>query len=79
MAQELSYRSKQEIMRDILGLLSVPRKPTHIMYEAKLSYPQLRLYRKDLTSRGLVVENNGLLTITNDGKKKLAVLKEACA
>lgn len=80
MAQELSYRSTQEIMRDILGLVSEPRKPTHVMYEAKLSYPQLQKFKDLLTAKGLLnIDKDGQMSITAEGKRRLQILKEACA
>lgn len=76
-----AYRSHYDIKREILALVSAgPTRKTHVMYGVKLSFPQLETYLDNLISSNLVVLNeDGLYEITQTGKRKLAVLKEACA
>lgn len=75
------YRSHYDIKREILALLSnEPRRKTHVMYETKLSFPQLQIYEDNLVSNGLMkVNDEGLWEITTAGRRKLEVLQEACA
>ena len=49
------------------------------MYQVGISYGQLKTYGTTLKKNGLIMEVNDHLTITEAGKKKLALLKEVCA
>lgn len=74
MAQEVTYRSKHDIRREILTLVTEsPQKPTHIMFGVMMSYPQLKTYEQYLTSCGLVHidEHTGTWNATENGKKWL--------
>ena len=49
-----SRRGQLEIMGNMLSLCVEERKKTHVMYGANLSYQQLCVYLKFLTSAGLL-------------------------
>ena len=48
------YRSRLEIVADVLGVVSGGAKKTQIMYQANLSYKLLVRYLKDVIDMGLV-------------------------
>ncbi|AIF84126.1 putative transcriptional regulator [Candidatus Nitrososphaera evergladensis SR1] len=53
-------RGKVEITHDILQLCAnEPKKRTHIMYKANLTYEQLNDYVSPLLSRGLLAKRHG--------------------
>lgn len=53
-------RSRIEITHDILRLCaSEPKKRTHIMYKASLSYEQLNDYVSPMVSNGLLARRDG--------------------
>lgn len=53
-------RSRVEITHDILRLCAnEPKKRTHIMYKASLSYEQLNDYVSPLISNGLLAKRDG--------------------
>jgi len=49
-----SYRSKLDIIADILQVASQNAKKTQIMYQANLSYKVLQRYLKDVTEACLI-------------------------
>ena len=49
------YRSRLDIIADILGVVSDGARKTQIMYEAYLSYRLLTRYLNDVLNAGLVV------------------------
>jgi len=53
------YRSKLEIIADVLGVVSGGAKKTKIMYQANLSYKLLVHYLKDVIDMGLVKMKDG--------------------
>jgi predicted transcriptional regulator len=59
METELKRRDKHDIVLDILKIARVGKRKTHIMYKAKLSYGQLKLYLELLNDRGLLESNDG--------------------
>lgn len=67
------YRSKHDIRRDILALVSNgPMLKTRVMGIANMSFPQLKAYEQHLTERNLLkVNEGGLWQITENGKKWL--------
>lgn len=80
MAQVLSYRNKEQIKRDILGLVSNgPKKKTHVMYEAKLSYRQLVTFLEELVGNGHLQYVDNKYVLTKRGKEKLSQLNVALA
>ena len=73
-------RNSYDITYQMLRALSDgPKKVTHLMYQVGISYGQLKTYGTTLKKNGLIMEVNDHLTITEAGKKKLALLKEVCA
>ena len=48
------YRSRLEIIADVLGVVSSGAKKTQIMYQANLSYRLLTRYLRDVLDMGLV-------------------------
>jgi len=48
------YRSRLEIVADVLGVVSGGARKTQIMYQANLSYKLLVHYLKDVIKMGLV-------------------------
>ena len=53
------YRSRLEIIGDVLGVVSGGAKKTQIMYQANLSYRLLTRYLKDVIDMGLVKMKGG--------------------
>lgn len=53
------YRSRLEIVADVLGVVSGGAKKTKIMYQANLSYSLLIRYLKDVIDMGLVKMKDG--------------------
>ena len=49
-----TYRSRLEIIADVLGVVSSGAKKTQIMYQANLSYRLLTRYLRDVLELGLV-------------------------
>jgi len=53
------YRSRLEIVADVLGVVSGGARKTQIMYQANLSYKLLVHYLKDVIKMGLVKVKDG--------------------
>jgi|GEM_PF-391873 len=53
------YRSRLEIIADVLGVVSGGARKTQIMYQANLSYKLLVHYLKDVIDMGLVKMKDG--------------------
>lgn len=51
-----SNRTREQIIAEMLESLRAPVRKTTVMYGARLSYNQLRLYHAILLSRGLVAK-----------------------
>ena len=49
-----NYRSRLDIIADILQVVSQNAKKTQIMYQANLSYKVLQRYLKDITESSLI-------------------------
>jgi predicted transcriptional regulator len=49
-----NYRSRLDIIADILQVASLNAKKTQIMYQANLSYKVLQRYLKDITEASLI-------------------------
>lgn len=73
-----SYRSRLDIIADILRAASQNAKKTQIMYQANLSYQVLQKYLSEM-SEALLIEFNchdQCYVLTNKGKAFLDVYKE---
>ena len=61
-------RTRFDIVASILELATTPRKKTHLMYKANLSYRQLQVYVDFLKSSGLLQNQpNGMYRTTEKG------------
>jgi predicted transcriptional regulator len=65
-------RSHNEIVADILSIIQEKRgkiKPTHLMYKANLSHPQMKKYLEKLEKNNLVKKNLSMIEITTKGRE----------
>lgn len=67
METESKRRDKHDIVLDILKIARGGKRKTQIMYKAKLSYGQLKVYLELLNDRGLLESNDGLFHTTSKG------------
>ena len=61
---------------DILKIARGGKKKTQIMYKAKLSYDQLRVYLELLNDRGLLENNDGVYQTTDKGLNYIKTYEE---
>ncbi|UCC33140.1 MAG: hypothetical protein JSW53_05000 [Candidatus Bathyarchaeota archaeon] len=62
------YRSRLEIIADVLGVVKGGARKTRIMYQANLSYRLLTRYLDDVMDMGLVkAEDEGIYELTEKG------------
>jgi len=76
METELRRRDKHDIVLDILKIAKGGRRKTQIMYKAKLSYGQLKIYLELLNDRGLLESNNGVYHTTGKGLDFIRIYEE---
>ena len=70
------YRSRLEIVADVLGVVRGGARKTQIMYQANLSYRLLTRYLKDVMDMGLVrMENENTYELTEKGSDFLRQFK----
>jgi predicted transcriptional regulator len=70
------YRSRLEIVADVLGVVSVGARKTQIMYQANLSYKLLINYLKDVIDMGLVkMKDENTYELTEKGFEFLEEFK----
>jgi len=62
------YRSRLEIIADVLNAVGDGAKKTRIMYIANLSYKLLEKYLKKTFEAGLISSNNDLYEVTEKGR-----------
>lgn len=74
----MKYRSRMDIAAAILEIALARSKKTKIMYNAFLSFPQLKEYLKLLTDSGLLAysEDEGVYYTTEVGKRFLRMYRE---
>ncbi|MBS7633148.1 hypothetical protein KEJ15_05975 [Candidatus Bathyarchaeota archaeon] len=72
------YRSKVDIIADMLKAIGESAKKTQIMYRSNLSYKLLSKYLNDIIEAGLIIfEPDGqCYTLTSKGKEFLERYKE---
>jgi predicted transcriptional regulator len=65
----VKYRSRADIIAEILQAASHGATKTRLMYNAYLSYAQIKEYAAFLTEKGLLAQNerSNLYTLTKDG------------
>ena len=70
------YRSREKIVYAILQALATEktRLQTHIMYDCRLSYNQLREYKQYLIQNNLIKSIDSAMAITPEGRELLAKL-----
>jgi len=71
----MEYRSRFEIVRDILNICRKPSAKTRVMNIANMSYTQREHYLRELTKRGLIECCDNRYLITNYGKEFLEGLE----
>lgn len=70
------YRSRLEIIADVLGVVSGGARKTKIMYQANLSYKLLIHYLKDVIDMGLVkMKGENTYELTEKGSDFLREFK----
>jgi predicted transcriptional regulator len=71
------YRTRLEIVADILRVVSGGARKTHIMYKCNLSYALLNRYLEEVLDSRLVRKDdgNGLYVVTGKGRRFLQRLK----
>ncbi|UCD97264.1 MAG: hypothetical protein JSV35_01575 [Candidatus Bathyarchaeota archaeon] len=67
MAGPLQRRDRHDIIAEILRTAKGGQKKTYIMYSARLSHSQLKLYLDLLDRNGLLVYDDGLYKTTRKG------------
>lgn len=60
-------RDRHDIIAEILETAKRGEKKTYIMYKARLSHSQLKLYLELLNQNGMIVYNNGVYKTTLKG------------
>jgi predicted transcriptional regulator len=73
-----SYRSKLDIIADILQVVSQNAKKTQIMYQANLSYKVLQRYLRNITAASLIDFENSeqCYVLTPKGQEFLQAYRE---
>jgi len=73
-----TYRSRLDIIADILNVASKEAKKTQIMYQANLSYKVLQKYLAEVVDSSLVCFENDrqCYQLTDKGKKFLEAYEE---
>ena len=66
-AEQPRRRDRHDIIAEILKTAMGGKKKTFIMYKARLSHSQLKLYLDLLNQRGMIVHNDGMYKTTPKG------------
>src|SRR6476469_2219080 len=73
----VSIRSKEDIVGEVLQVISNPVRSTHIMYKANLSYNQLKYYLQLVQEKGLAERvDGGLWFVTEKGREYLDAYRQ---
>jgi len=74
----MGYRSRFDIIADVLNVASERAKKTKIMYQANLSYKLLKKYLDEVRRSGLVLycRKESCYVLTDKGKEFLQAYKE---
>lgn len=77
----MKYRSKIEIIVDMLEIARKGAKKTHIIYRGNLSFKLANLYLKAVEKAGLLAfkHESGYYVLTEKGKKFVAKFQEYCS
>lgn len=75
-----NYRRRVDIIADILEVVSLDAKKTHIMFKANLSYKVLQKYLEEITNAALVTfeQERRCYIITIKGRDFLSAYKDYC-
>ena len=72
-SEPLRRRDRHDIIVEILKTAKEGEKKTYIMYKARLSHSQLKLYLGILDRNGMIMKDNGVYRTTSKG---LSFIKE---
>jgi len=72
-SEPLRRRDRHDIIAEILKTAKKGEKKTYIMYKARLSHSQLKIYLELLNRYGMIVNDNGVYKTTPKG---LAFIQE---
>jgi len=77
----MKYRTKIEIIADMLEIAREGAKKTHIIYQGNLSFKLANLYLKALEKAALLAfkPENGYYILTEKGKRFVAKFREYCS
>lgn len=65
--ESLRRRDRHDIIVEILKTAQSGEKKTYIMYKARLSHSQLKLYLELLNQNGMIINDNGVYKTTLKG------------
>jgi predicted transcriptional regulator len=66
-SEPLRRRDRHDIIAEILKTAKEGEKKTYIMYKARLSHAQLKLYLDFLNQNGMIVNSDGVYQTTSKG------------
>lgn len=74
----MQYRSRERILYQILSTLAKNKTTlqTHIMYECRLSYAQLKQYIEYMKLNNLVKSVDSALALTEEGRELLTKMEK---
>lgn len=70
------YRRTSEIISDILNIAKNGARKTRIMYQANLSFTQLKKYLEFLINKGLLEQKEDIFKTTDKGKTFIEYFKK---
>jgi predicted transcriptional regulator len=74
----VAHRTKKDIIVCILQSLNKqPTFRTHVMHQAMLSHAQLKQFQEFLMAKGLIIDADGKLDITEKGREYLRAYLDA--